>query len=559
MSDYQTRDMNDLARQLRRGPKGLCLKRLANIEFALSVVESDKRYPADFVWQTLTGVRRHGSRFRCGDLALVSGRALRQDLVTLAQDLSEHARLTGAACGEPVYSITELADRFGVSARTVARWRRRGLVGWMLTTPGGRRRLAFPDRCVRRFVAENAAGVRRAAAYSQVSGQERQGIIERARQLAGNERCTMNSAVQAISADTGRAPETIRLILKRYDEDHPGNAVFGGGGAQAERDAGRLQIWEAYQDGSSLKSLADRFGLSTAAVYAIVTEMRACEMKSRPIEYMHSEDFTTPDAEAGILGDPAVRRPFAPLATKPRVPADLPPYLGELMRIPLLRPDGERALFRQMNYLKYRAELLRQAIVPGETTARELDRIESLLDRARKAKNQITNSNLRLVVSIARQHLSTGTDLFELVSEGNVALLRAVDLFDFSRGFKFSTYASWAIKRRLARLVARAHQHRARHQTPGEDFMDNVRASEDLGDSATAARELVQRMSASLSPREWFILSNHYGLHEPGESLTLAQLGRRVGVSGERVRQIESEVFARLRRCFAEEHEQRLP
>ena len=104
-----------------------------------------------------------------------------------------------------------------------------------------------------------------------------------------------------------------------------------------------------------------------------------------------------------------------------------------------------------MNYLKSRANRLREQLDPHRPNPADLDEIERLLSEAAEVKNQVVEMNLRLVVSIARTRVGPGYDLHECVSDGNLALIKAVDGFDFARGNKFSTYATLAIRRDLGR------------------------------------------------------------------------------------------------------------
>src|SRR5262249_14679004 len=135
-------------------------------------------------------------------------------------------------------------------------------------------------------------------------------------------------------------------------------------------------------------------------------------------------------------------------------PAGLPPYLASLYGdAPLLSREQEAHLFRKMNYLKYRAAKLREALDPARARTADLDEYERLQGEALAVKNQIIRANLRLVVSIAKKRVGTTNNFFELVSDGNMSLIRAVEKFDFARGFKFSTYASWAIMKNFARSI----------------------------------------------------------------------------------------------------------
>ena len=94
-----------------------------------------------------------------------------------------------------------------------------------------------------------------------------------------------------------------------------------------------------------------------------------------------------------------------------------------------------------------------------------MDQIERLYDEAVATKNQIIRANLRLVVSIAKRHVGPDENFFELVSDGNMSLMRAVEKFDYARGNKFSTYASWAIMKNFARTIPDEHRHRDRFRT----------------------------------------------------------------------------------------------
>jgi RNA polymerase primary sigma factor len=554
MQSLQAPAIAELAVQLTRGPRRLRLRQLLNIEFVLSVIDPGKAYPADFVCHCLTGYRRvppDGT----ADERLIDADVVTADLVALAERLSEDANIAADEWPGAVYSIAELAERFDVSTKTIFRWRRRGLVGWKFRYADRRMRVVFPDACVRRFVAQHAEIVSRGSSFSQLTHAERDGILERARALSSQGQSTVNSVARALATETGRAVETIRLILKAHDESHPGAGIFNRSRLDVAADDQRLRIWEAYQDGVSLAGLAERFDQTPAAIYETVKQMRARDLKARRIEFIGSPDFESQGIDELIMSDPHVRAPYRAESNGPRrIPADLPPYLQQLFRIPLLTSDGEAALFRKMNYLKFRADQLREQLDPDEASATELDAIEALLDEANAIKNQITQANLRLVVSIAKRHLGPALDFFEIISDGNVSLMRAVDKFDYTRGFKFSTYASWAIIRNYARLIPEQRYQRDRYQTGREELLEITaeRTADEQDDEQTAlVRGVVERMLSSLDARERRILRQRFGLDEQQTPQTLEQIGRHFGVSKERIRQLETRAIRRLRDDFA--------
>jgi RNA polymerase primary sigma factor len=562
MCEYRSPAIADLAAQLKRGPRRLVLRQLCNIEFLLSVLEGGKVYPYDFILHALTGFRGRGrSGEGLSDAKLLSEETIRSDVVMLAEDLTAHVDLPASCWPEDVYSVADLAGRFDVSTKTIFRWHRRGLIGWRLRFADRRVRLAFPQRCVARFVAKNVELVHRGSSFSQLTQAERTKIVERARRLAESGERTINAVARIIAAETERAVETIRLILKSYDQAHPRTGIFNRSSLKVSVDDARLKIWEAYQDGASIDVLAKRFGRPAAGLYRTITEMRARELKSRPIEFVPSEEFEVATADDLILSDPYAAAPTNGPTPNRRIPAGLPPYLQQLFRIALLTPEGERALFRKFNYLKYQADHLRKQIDPESVTARELDRIDDLLERADKIKSQITQANLRLVVSIAKRHTTPTRDFFEIVSDGNVSLMRAVEKFDYSRGFKFSTYASWAIMKNYARTIPEHKHHRDRYQTGREELLEQLSSAppeEHESDYLPAVRSTLDRMLGTLDERERSILRQRFGLDEHREPQTLQEIGRRFGVSKERIRQLEARAMSKLRADFADDAERLL-
>ncbi len=550
MSGFDLTSVGQLADQLARGPVRLRLRQLAGIDFLLSVIEPDKTYPFAFVRHALTGYRMPFAETNDAD-ELLSGAPLRDDLVLLAELLSESAGIPLQTWPTPIFSVTELADRFGVSTKTIFRWRKRGLVGWKFRGPDRRLRLAFPDHCVRRFVAENVDLVNRGSSFSQLTANERTAIIDRAKELVAVGERTVNAVARTLCDETGRAIETIRLILKHYDEAHPKQGLFNRTVTCPGADDRSMALWEAYVDGASIETLAKRFERPVRTIYRQLTELRARDTKSRPIEFVPSDEFLEPGIGRTVASDPNVAAPYAEDTRAKKAPRDLPPYLQQLFRLPLLTPAGEAALFRKMNYLKFRADELRAQIEPETTTAADLDRIEQLLDDANAIKNQILNANLRLVVSIAKKHANPMVEFFEVVSDGNISLMRAVERFDYSRGFKFSTYASWAIMKNYARSAPEQRRRQDRYQTGRDELLSLAPAPnlDDLEDDyLPALRNTLDRMLDSLDEREQTILRQRYGLDRAGgDTATLEEIGKRFGVSKERIRQLEARALSKLR------------
>ena len=130
-------------------------------------------------------------------------------------------------------------------------------------------------------------------------------------------------------------------------------------------------------------------------------------------------------------------------------------YLREIGRVPLLTGRQEVSLAKQMEAGKVAAERLEAARSAGEKLdAAELRRLHRAEDLGFTARQHLTEANLRLVVSIARRYTNHGLPLLDLIQEGNLGLIRAVEKFDYTRGFKFSTYATWWIRQAVTRAIA---------------------------------------------------------------------------------------------------------
>ena len=254
-------------------------------------------------------------------------------------------------------------------------------------------------------------------------------------------------------------------------------------------------------------------------------------------------------------------------------------YLKEIGRIPLLDPDGERVL------------------------------AEKMLDGDEDAKTRLVESNLRLVVSIAKKYLGRGMYFLDLIQEGNLGLMKAVEKFDYTKGYKFSTYATWWIRQAITRAIADqartiripVHMVETIHKVTkysrqmlqelgreptAEEIGDKIGMSADkvreilkisqdpvsletpigeeedshLGDfipdddtpapadaaASTILREVIERELHTLTPREEHVIKLRFGLYD-GRTRTLEEVGKEFDITRERIRQIEAKALRKLR------------
>ncbi|MEU3728317.1 sigma-70 family RNA polymerase sigma factor [Streptomyces sp. NPDC033538] len=317
---------------------------------------------------------------------------------------------------------------------------------------------------------------------------------------------------------------------------------------------------------------------------------------------------------AGHPGDPAdapeadVPEPPRPTRTETGGPSSdlFRQYLREIGRIPLLTAAEEVDLARRVEAGLFAEEKLRLAVDLDSRLALDLDRLVVL---GRLAKRRLIEANLRLVVSVAKRYVGRGLTMLDLVQEGNLGLIRAVEKFDYARGYKFSTYATWWIRQAMSRALAdqartirvpvhvvelinrvvrvqrRMLQERGYEPTPQEVAAHLELAPERVGEVLRLAQEPVslhapvgeeddvalgdliedgdaaspvesaaflllrQHLEAVLSTlgeRERKVVQLRYGLVD-GRPRTLEEIGRIFGVTRERIRQIESKTLNKLR------------
>jgi RNA polymerase primary sigma factor len=549
-SEYINPAIRQLRDQLVRfAPREKKLEQVDLAERLLGEIETNRTYTYEYVCFRVTKYRPESYP----DMK-ISGREAAHDLRLLVEDLSDAANVPANDAGERVLTVDQLSKQFQVSTKTISRWRRQGLVSRRFVFDG-RKRVGFLVSSVERFVEHNRERVRRGAQFSQLSEDERQSIIDRARRLAQAGGCPAE-VTKRLSRHSGRSVETIRYTLKQFDREHPDLAIFPDNTGPL-RDDTKRKIYQQYRRGQPVDSLAKQFCRTQTSIYRIISEMRAARILELPLDYIPNDSFPRVRSErvekeiTGPLPQPD------PLMKKTRLPSGLPPYLASLYEVPLLTREQEVHLFRKINFLKYKASRLRDQLEPMRPKSALMDQIEDLYDDSVTTKNEIISANLRLVVSIAKRHVGPGENFFELVSDGNISLIRAVEKFDYSRGNKFSTYASWAIMKNFARTIPDEHRHRDRFRTSHADMFgttEDARSDQYEQESAQNQRESqVEKILERLDEREQKIIISRFGLNRGHEPLTLKEVGAEMGVTKERIRQIEARALSKLRRAAQEE------
>jgi RNA polymerase primary sigma factor len=311
--------------------------------------------------------------------------------------------------------------------------------------------------------------------------------------------------------------------------------------------------------------------------------------------------------EEFVYGDDDDDLPAAQVASAGATADPVKDYLKQIGKVPLLNAEQEVELAKRIEAGLFAEEKLAEGMDGLEVSAR-LD-MEWIAEDGRRAKNHLLEANLRLVVSLAKRYTGRGMLFLDLIQEGNLGLIRAVEKFDYTKGYKFSTYATWWIRQaitramadqartiripvhmvevinKLARVQRQMLQDLGREPTPeelaaeldmtpekvievqkygrepislhtplGEDgdseFGDLIEDSEAIqpGEavSFTLLQEQLHSVLDTLSEREAGVVSMRFGLTD-GQPKTLDEIGKVYGVTRERIRQIESKTMSKLR------------
>lgn len=326
-------------------------------------------------------------------------------------------------------------------------------------------------------------------------------------------------------------------------------------------------------ENSPLARVASRGGLRAAGRGQRLSPRDEADLKlvlHNKYEYINSDLFDLPEdqAMAQIFDEaPEIQKPdtswYHPVMDAKDAMSRQSRNNGSV----LLTAKEERALFLQFNYCRFRVCLIRDEML--DDPAIDIDTARELLRWYRKAdqlRDQIAQTNLALVLAMAKRTRMSEVDFGDLVSEGNMALLRAVDKFDAGRGFKFSTYACRAILKAFSRAGMKLSKHRSLFPTGFDpefersDYMDTKRANEEF-DCADEVKHIVESNQARLTKIEQQVIKHRFKLVAPdvanepeppikrddGKPLTLQQVGQIIGVTKERVRQIQNGAMQKIR------------
>jgi RNA polymerase sigma factor (sigma-70 family) len=288
-------------------------------------------------------------------------------------------------------------------------------------------------------------------------------------------------------------------------------------------------------------------------------ERLLAQVMSQEQDFIPSPAFDEEDAEAKIYRDmDSVPKPdttwYHPVMD------DLSSARGRTVKSAqqvILTGAQEKILFHCFNYARAQIWKIQQAAWATDARQPNPEQAETILRWYRLAdriREQIAETNLALVLAMAKRTRMSEVDFADLVSEGNMALLRAVDKFDAGRGYKFSTYACRAILKAFSRQGMKLSKYRQRFPTDFDpklersNFLEIKRTAFEK-DAAEEVRRIVTENRADLTDVERTVIEHRFGLEtgDPEKPMTLEQVGQIIGVTKERVRQIQNKAMEKIR------------
>ena len=324
------------------------------------------------------------------------------------------------------------------------------------------------------------------------------------------------------------------------------------------------QVNQTVKASASSVTLPSAGSPSPAVIHKLPPEDQVllAKLLSEPTEYVALEAFAKPGMERELFDKKATK--LEREGTRFPDPSPIMPEIVNGHRIPTLTHEQEQRLFMRYNFARRQVALILRSFAGKRLTPPATRRLLAWGHRVLDTRTAIVRLNLPLVLAMAKRTRLTSIDFNDLTSEGNMALLRSIEKFDCSLGYKFSTYACRAILKSFSRVAMRASRYRGRFPAAFDpsmersDYLDTKRGIIEQDCVDELKRILINNL-AELSDVERTVISERFAIgrpeiNGPPTPKTLEQVGVIIGVTKERVRQIQNKALEKIRGALEEQY-----
>jgi RNA polymerase primary sigma factor len=538
---FKTAAVGELLKQLRFASPDVRLRQMRAAERLAREIDPALTYPDEFIMFRVTGYRPDSADTG----AILFGAALVGDLAQLVTELSKELSIE-ADGDRAALPVEALAAKWGVSLKSLSRYRHRGLICHMLVIDGRHQMACYVDEAVR-FAAAHPDLLRRASDFRRMDKATVAAVVERARALRGAGAPTLNKVARVLAKEHSRSLEAVRGVLQRHDAEAE-TPIFTDPGPLSERQ--RRVMYRAWRMGVPPRELGRRFGKSIQTVHRAVNAQRLAMLGSVPMAFVNMPTFERLEAEDVILSPRSVR---TGLNEDERF-HDAFTLIAACKSMSANDVDVEQQRLAAYNWLKRRAHEAMQT-ADAWPTAETVDDIEASLRWASRLKRRLVESSLPAAIRAIEQALhrpltqQPSPQVLALIQVAVLTASTAVETFDPWRGSGLDRVVGFAMGRAMATLAVPDRPGRAAARHAGEAL-----PTAELFDALNpwqAWLDLPWRLRASvgtLAEDAQHVVELVIGLTDEAP-LTPAQAARKLGMTKSRAARVLHRAVIELRRA----------
>lgn len=503
---FRTNLLEDLFRQTCFAPAETRRRQMLAAEKLLRDLEPDRLYPEDFIVYRITAFRRSST-----DVAQFVGAGLIADLAVLIERLSATMRLTADDFDRVPLAPAQASAVLGVSAMTLHRLRRKGLVAHMIRGHDGVARIVIFEDALHWFIATGRHRPENKAKGRHLNRQERERILRQARRYRRWAGRTLHQTSQAIARQTRRTAASVTTVIQRHDRRNPAAAIFPEHHALTPREV-RL-VGRARHFAVPVAEIARRLHRTRNTIYRLMNETKALRLRKYRVRFVALPTFAMAGAGEIILAPDCVTGPNL----------ESLPFCGEshawrsaVQDAGHLPEEDATAMIAAMNYLRFRACGIISRLPRSAPSAARVDEAETSLRWSTFVKQRLVQLMLHPLLTTLEQHL--GCLLTDRPAEEQILLHQSamrlladsIDEFDPTRMQRLSTFYTFQLRRELAKRVLAPHPPESGGSLPQTVMLSSGAAIFDPWQQDLmldhAVRDLVKRLS---EPQRTILLRRH--------------------------------------------------